>query len=552
MAEHDGKVVFDLEIDDSKVRGDLNRSLNSVKNQLSGQKIKIGVEADVGSAITNLNKAKSAAHDLESSDPTVTVEAQTGSANTALQVTKKKADDLEASDPTVSVDAQTGSANTALDKTKSKADDLEAADPTVTVDAQTASANALLDGTKSKADDLESSDPIVTVDAETGSANALLDATLGKAQALEASDPVITVTANTSQADAALDATLGRTSGASGGSAGLGSNTLAKVGGTAAALNYAKQVFTSGLDYEKGLAQVSTLMPEGADKSAFGASLLALSSEMGIPVTTLLETAYNGLSASVPYGNAQGDTIYDFVRQAAMLSVGGFTTPSQAGDALSSVYNAYNGQIPYGDISNLMLKTQNKGKITVDQIAQSVAQITPAASVSGIGFDQVGAMWAALTAGGVQPAQAATQIRAMINELNTEGSKGNESMKKALAGTEYAGKSLSQIMAMGGDMTSVLSAIQSLSASQGKELTNYFSSSEAAGAIAFLTGENQGRFNDALSYMRNGENIVGSAYGTMANTTGTTWNRLKEGIKNFGTGIFQTTQPFINGGLELY
>lgn len=508
MAEHDGKVTFDLEIDDSRLRGDLSRIIGQVKG-LGNAKVK--VEADTGTAVSSLQRVKSQADNIASTKPIVTVDAQTGTANTALDRTKTKADDLEATDPTVTVHAQTGGANTTLDRTKAKADDLESSDPTVTVTAQT------------------------------GEANGALEHTLALAHDVEASDPTVTIKADTSEVDKAL----GKTGqGESGG--GLGS-----VVSGAAAVGAAKNVFSAGMNYDYGLAQVATLMPENADREAFGRSMLALSTKYGVPIETLLETAYNGLSASVPYGNnAAGNNLAQFVENATKLSIAGYTTPGNAGDALSSVYNAYNGTIGYGDISNLMLKTQNKGKITVDQIAQSVAQITPAASTSGIGFDQVGAMWAALTAGGVQPAQAATQIRALINELNTGGSKGNESMLAALKGTDYEGKSLSQIMGMGGNMVDVLAAIQRNASKEGKELTNYFSSSEAAGAVAFLTGENEGRFNESLQYMRDETDVTGSAYSTMADTQKNYWNRLMQSASKTAVDIAQKVSPLTHGLLQ--
>ena len=542
MAEHDGKVVFDLEIDDSKVRGDLNRALNSVKNQLAGQKAKISVEADTGTAVTQLGKVKSAAHDLESSDPTVTVKAQTASANTQLDRTKGKAADLEDTDPTVTVDAQTGEANYALDRTKSKADDLESSDPTVTVDAQTGEANSALEETKSKADDVEASDPTITVNAQTGEAIGALDDVLSRAHEIDSADPTITVNANTGEAEGALERLK------SGVTQGVGMS----IGNTAvgAAKSGISNIFSAGVGYDYGLAKVATLLPSGADRGALGSQILGLSAEMGVDPNILLEAAYNGLSASVDYGEG-GSNLMNYLRTSSMLALGGYTDTNTAGDALTSVFNAYNGQYSNDQIANLMLKTQNKGKITVDQIAQSVAQITPAASVSGVGFDQVGAMWAALTAGGVQPAQAATQIRSVFNELNQAGSKGNTTMMAALMGTQYEGMDLSTIMQNGGTMVDVLSAIQKYADDSGLALSNFFSSSEASGAVAFLTGENQQRFEEALGYMREESDVMSDAYDTMNNTTQQSIDRIKATAQAYFAQLFVALKPFLDKIFEV-
>lgn len=522
MAEHDGKVIFDLEIDTSKARSDLNRALSAIKNFAGSTKIK--VDADTGGAVTQLGRVKSAANDLGNTHPTVTVNAQTSSANTLLEGTKSKAADLERSDPTVSVNADTNSANTSLD------------------------------GTKSKATDLEHSDPTVTVNADTGSANGALDTTLGKAQALEASDPTITVTVDSGSADTEIDRLTKKATSAGSGeaaAAGESGNVLAKIGGGAALLKTAKDIFFSGVSYDYGLAKVSTLAPEGADLKGFGEDVLAMSKDLGVASDILLEGAYGGLSASVPFGNARGDTLLSYLRNSTLLATSGYTDSATAGDALTSVYNAYNGKLSMGDIANLMLKTQNKGKITVGEIAQSVAQITPAASVSGVGFDQVGAMWAALTAGGVQPAQAATQIRALFNELNQVGSKGNTSMMAALKGGKYDGKSLTQIMESGGTMVEVLDAIQKYAAGKGKGLTNFFSSSEASGAVSFLTGENLGRFLDSYAYMNDGADAVSEAYGKMTGTTQFRLDKAKSGLGALMVRAAEFAKPYTSAGLDL-
>ena len=75
MAEHDGKVTFDLEIDDSKVRGALSRALSAIRSQAGAAKI--SVSAETGAAISSLAKVKAAENDL--TGKTITVDANTGS-----------------------------------------------------------------------------------------------------------------------------------------------------------------------------------------------------------------------------------------------------------------------------------------------------------------------------------------------------------------------------------------------------------------------------------------------------------------------------------------
>ena len=513
MAEHDGKVIFDLEIDTSKARSDLNRALSAIKNSAGSTKIK--VDADTGGAVTQLGRVKSAAHELTNTHPTVDVHAETGTANNQLVRTRDLATDLEAANPNVSVNAETDAADADLERTRGLANDLEA------------------------------SDPNVAVHTETEAADSDLEHTIGLARDLENTNPTVNVTANTSDAESAINRVK------EGALQGVGQS----IGNAAmgAARTAISSVFSSGLGYDYGLAKVGTLTPEGADLDALGGRLVDLAVDMGADINTMLEAAYNGLSASVEFG-PNGNNLLNYLETASKLAIGGYTDVNTAGDALSSVYNAYNGKISNDQIANLMLRTQNKGKITVGEIAQSVAQITPAASTSGVGFDQASAMWAALTASGVQSSQAATQIRTLFNELNTSGSKGEQAMRAAMgeyADGQYAGMSLSQIMDAGGDMVEVLDSIQQYASKSGLELTNFFGSSDAAAAVALLTGENLDRFRESLDYMREEGDVVEEAYAQMADTTKMSLERVKAQFSGYAVQLFDAFGPVLDKFAEV-
>lgn len=543
MAEHDGKVIFDLEIDTSKARSDLNRALSAIKNSAGSTKIK--VDADTGGAVTQLGRVKSAANELTNTHPTVDVHAETGAANTQLTNTRDLAVEVGKADPNVEVRAETREADNQLTRTRGLESDIEASDPTVKVRAETGAADANLTRTRGIATDLETADPNVTVKAVTDAADTNLEHTIGLAHDLEVSDPTVNVTANTSDAESAINRVK------EGALQGVGQSIgNAAIGAARTAIS---SVFSSGLGYDYGLAKVGTLTPEGADLDALGGRLVDLAVDMGADINTMLEAAYNGLSASVEFG-PNGDNLLNYLETASKLAIGGYTDVNTAGDALSSVYNAYNGKISNDQIANLMLRTQNKGKITVGEIAQSVAQITPAASTSGVGFDQASAMWAALTASGVQSSQAATQIRTLFNELNTAGSKGEQAMRAAMgeyADGQYAGMSLSQIMDAGGDMVEVLDSIQQYASKSGLELTNFFGSSDAAAAVALLTGDNLDRFRESLDYMREEGDVVEEAYAQMADTTKMSLERVKAQFSGYAVQMFDAFGPVLDKFAEV-
>ena len=114
--EHDGKVVFDLDVDDSQIKQRISKALSDAERALkNGKPVKVAVDADTSGATTNLHKVKAAADALESSDPTVTVDADTAGATTNLNKAKAAAEAVEGTDPTVTVDADTSGAEESLE-----------------------------------------------------------------------------------------------------------------------------------------------------------------------------------------------------------------------------------------------------------------------------------------------------------------------------------------------------------------------------------------------------------------------------------------------------
>ena len=565
MAEHDGKVVFDLEIDDSHIRSDLSKALNQVKSLTSGNNGKIHIGADTSAAVAGIKQVGAQAEALTGPTRTINVDADANSANSELKRINKEADDVTGPTRTINVDANADAADTELNRIDKEAEGVTGPTRTINVDANANAADSELKRINNEADEITGPTRSINVDALTEVANEKLITTAGLADGLERT-VTITVNADTDGADNVLK---GLTGGSSSGSAssesgglGLGGlltggailkgGLLGKLGAALGGAKLVSDVFQSGKGFDYGLAQVSTLMPEYADKSAFSKGILALSQETGDTTDALLAAAYNALSGGVSYGTeANGQALLDFVGNAARTGVAGFTDTDTALNAIMGVKNAYGGIYDYSDeaISNMLLKGQERGIMTVGQQAQSVAQITGPAALAHVPWEQAGAMWSTITNKEVPVNMAATQIAELIKELNHPGTKGYEAMTAALKGTEYSGMSLPQIMDAGGTMVEILDAIQKYGTKNNKQIGEMFNSQVAANAVGFLTGTNLGKFQSDLDYNLSGTNVTQSAYATMADTTQTKVNRLKGFWDSFKIGAYNKGKGLIDWGL---
>ena len=553
MAEHDGKIVFDLEVDTSSVKGDIQKALNSVK----GQTAKITVTADTSAATTQLNRVSSAARDVNSTNPTVNVNADTTTANNRLDHTRGVANALDATDPSVDVSADTTTANNRLDDTHSRANALENSDPTVDVDAETSSANALLDATQSRANALENTNPTVDVSADVSAATSELDFIRSQAQDVEASDPQIDVTADVSSATSELSALQGEINNTQSLWDQLKDSMTSGVGGNlvSGAADLLKSglsgIFSTGMSFEYGQAKARTLMPETADVQAYSDALISLAQETGQSMETLWEGTYNSLSASMDFGNSSGDSMINFLRIASQVGTSGFTDVNTAAAAMAKVNNVYGGQYTPDQIAQMMLRTQNRGITDVGQLSSNLPRITGAAAPAGVGFDQVSAMMSTVTAQGIATPEAGTKIVAMLNELVKTDTTGNKAMQESLKGTEYQGKTLKEIMESGGDIGEVLGHMQTYAERKGLNWVDMFSSSEAASAATFLTNNGGEMWRSNLAYMRSDEDTLGAAYGIMGDTTTVQAAKLQAQWAEVQVKLFTALSPIINKVMDV-
>lgn len=307
--------------------------------------------------------------------------------------------------------------------------------------------------------------------------------------------------------------------------------------GTAAAIKF-------GSEFESSMAKVSTMVDTNkVNMQELNDGVVKLSNSTGKSAVELSEAMYSALSAGVDVGNS-----LSFVEQSNKLATAGFTTTESAVDALTTVMNGYKMSADQATaVSDMMLQTQNKGKTTVDELAHSLAQVTPTAAAMSVGFDQVSAALATMTAQGVPTAQATTQLNSLFAELGKSGTQANKAFSEATKGTKYAGKSFQDLMKQGVPLNEILDLMGGYAGKNGKSLLDMFSSIEAGKAALTMSGESAQMFTDNLDAMRNSAGLTEEGYDKMMDTFDAKIGILKENAKNFGIVIYEGIQEPLKG-----
>ena len=305
--------------------------------------------------------------------------------------------------------------------------------------------------------------------------------------------------------------------------------TMPVVAGGTAAVKEAK-------DYSSALAKLSTI----ADTTQtplddLDASIMALSDSTGMGAAEIAEALYQAISAGQSTKDAVG-----FVEQANVLARAGFTSMTTATDTLTTALNAYGlSADQVSSVSDKLITTQNLGKTTVDELGASMGKVIPTAAMYGVNLDQLSAAYVTTTKNGIGTAESTTYINGMLNELGKSGSTTSNILK------EQTGKSFSELMNEGYNLSDVLQIIQNEADSSGMSLADMFGSQEAAKAAATIT-QHTTDFTSAVKELESSAGTAQKAFDTLeASDPSIQFEKTKTAIQNCAISIGQILMPIV-------
>lgn len=289
-------------------------------------------------------------------------------------------------------------------------------------------------------------------------------------------------------------------------------------------------------DYSSALAKLSTI----ADTTQtpiddLDSSIMALSDSTGMGAAEIAEASYQAISAGQSTKDAVG-----FVEQANVLARAGFTSMSTATDTLTTALNAYGlSADQVSSVSDKLITTQNLGKTTVDELGASMGKVIPTAAMYGVNLDQLSAAYITTTKNGIGTAESTTYINGMLNELGKSGSTTSDILK------EKTGKSFSELMNSGYNLSDVLQIVQDEADSSGMSLADMFGSQEAAKAAATIT-QHTNDFTGAIKELESSTGTAQKAFDTLeASDPSIQFEKTKTAIQNCAISIGQILMPIV-------
>lgn len=308
--------------------------------------------------------------------------------------------------------------------------------------------------------------------------------------------------------------------------------------GIAATLNEIKNGFfdcsEAAAQFETSTAMVATIADTSQKSlSSISKEVRSYSNETGEAASDMAEATYQAISASVNTADAAA-----FAGTATKLAVGGFTSATTAVDVLTTAINSYGlAASDATQLSDYLITTQNLGKTSVDQLAQSVGKVIPLASAYNVQMDNLSSAYAVLTANGIATAESGTYLKSMLSELGDTGSDVSEILLNS------TGKTFAQLMEQGYSLGDVMSMLGDAVDGDSTAFNALWSSTEAGIGALSLFNAGADKYNSVLDSMRTSAGATEKAYSTMADTTDKSKQRMENAFNNLKISVGDVLNP---------
>ena len=222
-------------------------------------------------------------------------------------------------------------------------------------------------------------------------------------------------------------------------------------------------------DFERSMTSITALVGIASDEvKRMESDVRSMAVEFGKSGKEAADALFFITSAGLR-GSVASDTLAASLKASAI----GLGDTATIADLATSALNAYGADVlSAADATDVMTATVREGKLEASELAGSMGRVLPLASAMGVGFNEVGAAFAALSRTGTNAAEAATQIRGILASLLRPTKQAEE----ALTGMGLSSEGLRRQMREEGLLETL------------KTLSEEFAGNEAAAASVFDRG----------------------------------------------------------------
>lgn len=296
----------------------------------------------------------------------------------------------------------------------------------------------------------------------------------------------------------------------------------------------------SGIDYQKQLANVSTLLTGteaeiSARTAEIGKGILKVSNDTGVETANLTDGMYQVISA---FGD--GTDAMSILETSAKAAAAGNATTTDSVNLLSAVMKGYNDVSAESaqKVADLSFATVRLGQTSFSELASSIGKVVPLSSALGIQQEELYGVFATLTGVTGSTAEVATQYKAVLSGLMTPSNSMTASLKKLGFSTADAA-----IKSLGFQGT--LEALKGTVHGDEQAMAKLFSSTEAQTAVLAMCGAQSENLTNKTAEMYTATGAANTAFEKQTDTLDYDIQMIKNLGANFLTEIGTKIIPYV-------
>ena len=173
-----------------------------------------------------------------------------------------------------------------------------------------------------------------------------------------------------------------------------------------------------GADFELSLVKIATLLKETDDVTRkFAPTIQRLAISLGQSADALASAQFDIVSAGI----IDTEQAMNVLTASAKLATAGFTDTATAASATLTLIQTFPDAFKdAADATNFLIVTQQKARVTVGQLAQSLGKLLGIAADAGVNIEQLGAAFVLVKNTGLSTEETMTSLRALIIAMGRE------------------------------------------------------------------------------------------------------------------------------------
>lgn len=286
----------------------------------------------------------------------------------------------------------------------------------------------------------------------------------------------------------------------------------------------------------------------GVDTQQIATAVREISDNLNIPQLEVAEGLYNAISNQV--GNFTESL--QFASQAGRFAKATNATLAESVDTLSAVLRSYNLGVDQTErVSNVLFATIDKGRVTADELANTLGRVLPAANELGVPLEEVAAAVANISDKGLSTDETLTQVRATFTGLL----KPSDALKEAYDRLGIASGEVGiRTFGFGG----LLQKLRTEAGQTSSELAALFPNVRNLGGVLAITGVNAENYANTLRDITDASGLADQAFDIATDTdferVTAALNKLKNVAIELGDEFLGTVADYLEaaGGADQF